>query len=126
MTFPDLEVEIEKTIEQFRGLAEYFRPMTIDTIAFLNESIIDGSKKILVEGANATMLDIDFGTSRRFASRRRVERFVQELILTSPRRTAASAASARVSVSRRNTSAIFTAWSKRTRRALAMAFFPPN
>ena len=62
MTFPDLEVDIEKTIEQFQQLAEYFRPMTVDTIAYLNEAIVDGTKKILVEGANATMLDIDFGT----------------------------------------------------------------
>ena len=53
--------DIEKTIEQFKGLAEYFRPMIIDTIAYLNQSIVDGSKRILVEGANATMLDIDFG-----------------------------------------------------------------
>ena len=36
--------------------------MIIDTIAYLNQAILDGSKKILVEGANATMLDIDFGT----------------------------------------------------------------
>ena len=62
MTFPDLEVDIEAIIEQFRKLAEYFRPMTIDTIAYLNQHILDGSKRILVEGANATMLDIDFGT----------------------------------------------------------------
>jgi adenylosuccinate synthase len=62
LTFPDLDVDIEKTIEQFKQLAEYFRPMTIDTIAYLNEAIVDGTKKILVEGANATMLDIDFGT----------------------------------------------------------------
>ena len=61
LTFPDLEVDIDKLIEQFKGWAEYFRPMTIDTIAYLNEAILDGSKKILVEGANATMLDIDFG-----------------------------------------------------------------
>lgn len=60
-TFPDLDVDIEKIVEQFKELAEYFRPMTIDTIAYLNQAIIDGSKKILVEGANATMLDIDFG-----------------------------------------------------------------
>jgi adenylosuccinate synthase len=64
LTFPDLNVDIEKTIEQFQQWAEYFRPMTIDTIAYLNESILEGSKKILVEGANATMLDIDFGTYR--------------------------------------------------------------
>jgi adenylosuccinate synthase len=61
LTFPDLEGDVEKTIEQFKKLAEYFRPMTIDTIAYLNQAIVDGSKKILVEGANATMLDIDFG-----------------------------------------------------------------
>ncbi len=61
LTYPDLEGDVEKTIEQFRELADYFRPMTIDTIAYLNQAIIDGSKKILVEGANATMLDIDFG-----------------------------------------------------------------
>ncbi len=56
-----MDFDIEKTIEQYKGLAEYFRPMIIDTIAYLNQAILDGSKKILVEGANATMLDIDFG-----------------------------------------------------------------
>jgi adenylosuccinate synthase len=61
LTFPDLDVDIEKTIENFKQLADYFRPMTIDTIAYLNQAIIEGSKEILVEGANATMLDIDFG-----------------------------------------------------------------
>ncbi|CAF4430819.1 unnamed protein product, partial [Adineta steineri] len=60
LTFPDLDLDIEKTIEQFKKLAEYFRPMIIDTVAYLNQNILDGSKKILVEGANATMLDIDF------------------------------------------------------------------
>jgi adenylosuccinate synthase len=64
LTFPDLDVDIEKIIEQFKKLADYFRPMTIDTIAYLNQTIVDGSKKILVEGANATMLDIDFGKIR--------------------------------------------------------------
>ena len=61
MTFPSLDVDIEAIIEKFKELAEYFRPMTIDTIAHLNQIILEGSKKILVEGANATMLDIDFG-----------------------------------------------------------------
>lgn len=35
--------------------------MTEDTIALTN-SAFDAGKRILVEGANATMLDIDFGT----------------------------------------------------------------
>jgi adenylosuccinate synthase len=61
LTFPDLDVNIDKLLEQFKEMAEFFRPMTIDTIAYLNQTIVDGSKKILVEGANATMLDIDFG-----------------------------------------------------------------
>ena len=35
--------------------------MIIDTIALLFQAIKDG-KRILAEGANATMLDIDYGT----------------------------------------------------------------
>lgn len=35
--------------------------MTVDTIALTNTAF-DNGKRILVEGANATMLDIDFGT----------------------------------------------------------------
>lgn len=35
--------------------------MVDDTITFTN-SAFDAGKRILVEGANATMLDIDFGT----------------------------------------------------------------
>ncbi|CAF4641011.1 unnamed protein product, partial [Rotaria magnacalcarata] len=41
LTFPDLECDIDKTIEQFKELAEYFRPMTIDTISYLNDAIVD-------------------------------------------------------------------------------------
>lgn len=67
-SYPDLDVDIEKIIEQFKELAETFRPLTIDTISFLSQSILDGSKKILVEGANATMLDIDFGKRKYFSN----------------------------------------------------------
>ena len=37
------------------------RPMVRDTICYLHQAI-HNKKKIIVEGANATMLDIDFGT----------------------------------------------------------------
>jgi adenylosuccinate synthase len=40
---------------------ERIMSMTVDTIEYVNRAYDDG-KLILVEGANATMLDIDFGT----------------------------------------------------------------
>jgi len=36
--------------------------MIIDSIEYLNQAIKDPKKRIIAEGANATMLDIDFGT----------------------------------------------------------------
>ena len=36
-------------------------PYVADTVAMINDFYDDG-KRILVEGANATMLDLDFGT----------------------------------------------------------------
>lgn len=40
--------------------AEEFRPCIKDTVCLLYEALNSG-KNILVEGANAAMLDIDFG-----------------------------------------------------------------
>lgn len=59
--YPDLQVNIQKQIEQYKEIKDFVLSMTVDTIDYLNTSFIEG-KKILVEGANATMLDIDFGT----------------------------------------------------------------
>lgn len=42
-------------------LAGKIRPCVKDTVAFVHETLEKG-KPMLVEGANATMLDIDFGT----------------------------------------------------------------
>ena len=45
-------------------LQEYIsivRPMVRDTVVYLHKAIKE-HKNIIVEGANATMLDIDFGT----------------------------------------------------------------
>lgn len=41
-------------------LSSYFRPMIIDTITYINNAIKNG-KKVLLEGAQAALLDIDFG-----------------------------------------------------------------
>jgi adenylosuccinate synthase len=46
---------------QYEGFAEKIRPMACDTARYLNEAI-DSGKRVLFEGAQGTMLDIDHGT----------------------------------------------------------------
>jgi len=58
---PDLNVDIEAELEKYKGYAEQVRPFVVETISYLNTAIKAG-KTVLVEGANAAMLDIDFGT----------------------------------------------------------------
>ncbi|KAF4532080.1 hypothetical protein B566_EDAN006174 [Ephemera danica] len=45
--FPDLQVDV--------------KPMVVESVSYLHKALAHGSS-VLVEGANATMLDIDFGT----------------------------------------------------------------
>jgi adenylosuccinate synthase len=56
-----LEIDVEAQLAFYKSVAERVSGMTIDTIDYTNRQFNEG-KKILVEGANATMLDIDFGT----------------------------------------------------------------
>lgn len=58
--FPALEVDVNKELERYSIYAEKVRPLTIETVSFLHNSLKEG-KSVLVEGANAAMLDIDFG-----------------------------------------------------------------
>lgn len=46
-----------------QGFAERIRPMVRDGVYFMYEALHGPPKKILVEGANAALLDIDFGES---------------------------------------------------------------
>jgi adenylosuccinate synthase len=46
---------------QLQGLAERLRPFVIDSVVYIHEALATG-KRILIEGANALMLDIDYGT----------------------------------------------------------------
>ncbi|CAA0829890.1 Adenylosuccinate synthetase- chloroplastic [Striga hermonthica] len=48
-------------VERYKGLADKLEPFITDTVHFMNDAI-SRKKKILVEGGQATMLDIDFGT----------------------------------------------------------------
>uniref|UniRef100_A0A2C9JK06 Adenylosuccinate synthetase n=1 Tax=Biomphalaria glabrata TaxID=6526 RepID=A0A2C9JK06_BIOGL len=58
--YPDLEVDIKKELELYKKLADKVRPMVRDTVSYLYKSIQD-NKRILVECAQSTILDIDFG-----------------------------------------------------------------
>lgn len=60
-SYQGLEIDIEGQLEYYKSIAPKILSMTCDTIELTNKKYKEG-KRILVEGANATMLDIDFGT----------------------------------------------------------------
>ena len=62
--FKSLEVNKENELERYKTFAEEIRPLVIETVSFLHQNLQEG-KHILVEGANAAMLDIDFGNYKR-------------------------------------------------------------
>lgn len=59
--YGNFEYDVEAELARYKELAERVRPYVIDTIPYLHQQIKAG-KRVLVEGANALMLDIDFGT----------------------------------------------------------------
>lgn len=59
--FPSINVDVDAELGRYKEYAEKIRPYVKDTICFLHTALRQG-KTILVEGANAAMLDIDFGT----------------------------------------------------------------
>ena len=52
---------LREEVEKYKRFAERLEPYIADTMHVVNEAISE-KKKILVEGGQATMLDIDFGT----------------------------------------------------------------
>eukprot|EP01125_Pyxidicula_operculata_P022729 TRINITY_DN9535_c0_g1_i1.p1 TRINITY_DN9535_c0_g1~~TRINITY_DN9535_c0_g1_i1.p1 ORF type:complete len:431 (+),score=130.29 TRINITY_DN9535_c0_g1_i1:453-1745(+) len=60
-TFPSLKVDVDGEIKLYREYAKRLEPMIVDTVTQVFNSLKE-KKKWLVESANATMLDIDFGT----------------------------------------------------------------
>jgi len=59
--FGEFKCDVDAEIARYRDFAAKVLPMVIDTVPYLYKALSSG-KKMLVEGANATMLDIDFGT----------------------------------------------------------------
>lgn len=58
--FPSIEVDIDSELKKLQDFGVTIKPMVKDTVFFVNQAI-SGKKKVIVEGANAAMLDIDFG-----------------------------------------------------------------
>ncbi|XP_029039384.1 adenylosuccinate synthetase [Osmia lignaria lignaria] len=59
--FPALHVDVKSELQRYKEYAERIRPLVRETVQYLHHALREG-KKVLVEGANAAMLDIDFGT----------------------------------------------------------------
>jgi len=55
------EYDVEEEIKKYQEILKIIEPMIVDGVKWINEKYNEG-KKILAEGANAAMLDIDFGT----------------------------------------------------------------
>lgn len=62
--FPGFEYNkdmLKQEVEKYKRFADRLEPFITDTVNYMNQCITE-KKKILVEGGQATMLDIDFGT----------------------------------------------------------------
>ncbi|KAH3672435.1 hypothetical protein WICMUC_004271 [Wickerhamomyces mucosus] len=55
------DYDFEDELIRLKQYKELLKPYVIDSVSFIHKAISD-KKKVLVEGANALMLDIDFGT----------------------------------------------------------------
>lgn len=66
--FPNLKVDVESELKRYKSFASKVRPLVADTVSLLDKEIRLG-KRILVEGANAAMLDIDFGISNKMTDK---------------------------------------------------------
>eukprot|EP01026_Neomeris_dumetosa_P051334 TRINITY_DN4515_c0_g1_i2.p1 TRINITY_DN4515_c0_g1~~TRINITY_DN4515_c0_g1_i2.p1 ORF type:complete len:552 (-),score=74.04 TRINITY_DN4515_c0_g1_i2:247-1848(-) len=56
-----LDYDAEADAEYYKGIMDKIQPFIGDSVEYVNEAYENGSK-ILIEGGQATMLDIDFGT----------------------------------------------------------------
>ncbi|EGN95817.1 hypothetical protein SERLA73DRAFT_187043 [Serpula lacrymans var. lacrymans S7.3] len=55
------EYDTEGEIARYKILADRLRPYVVDSVVYIHKALA-AKKKVLVEGANALMLDLDFGT----------------------------------------------------------------
>uniref|UniRef100_A0A4W5NJC8 Adenylosuccinate synthetase n=1 Tax=Hucho hucho TaxID=62062 RepID=A0A4W5NJC8_9TELE len=60
--YPTLVIDIDGELSKLKDYVEKLKHMVKDGVFYMYEALHGPSKKILVEGANAALLDIDFGT----------------------------------------------------------------
>lgn len=56
-----ITVDVEAELKRYKEYAEHISHMIIDSVAYVNHAINE-KKSVMFEGANAVLLDIDFGT----------------------------------------------------------------
>ena len=54
-------ITVDEVVEEFLGFAERLRPMVVDTALVLSQAL-DRGETVLLEGGQATLLDVDHGT----------------------------------------------------------------
>jgi adenylosuccinate synthase len=54
-------LDVERLVEQHLGYAEWLRPRTCDTTECIHQAL-DAGRKVFFEGAQGSLLDLDFGT----------------------------------------------------------------
>ena len=54
-------VDFEKSLKEYQEIAAYLKPHIVDSITLINDAIIE-NQKVVFEGAQGALLDIDFGT----------------------------------------------------------------
>ncbi|MBC7320704.1 adenylosuccinate synthase, partial [bacterium] len=57
----DGRIEIDQIIKDYQGYLSYLKPYITDTVSLLHSFLSQG-KKVLLEGAQGFLLDVDFGT----------------------------------------------------------------
>lgn len=60
-SFPGVKIDVEKELAYYHSIRDEVLAMVCDTV-YLANNALDQGKNILIEGANATMIDLDFGT----------------------------------------------------------------
>lgn len=59
--YGQFDYDYDAELARYKDYADKLRPFVVDNVTFMHKALAE-KKKILIEGANALMLDLDFGT----------------------------------------------------------------